>query len=417
MSNLKYWLWLSERKGLPGPMAFRVLEHFGSPESAFFADKEEYKLIEGLSREALHSLANKSLDRASRILGDCDRLGIRLLTRQDATYPERLAAIYQPPMVLYMKGRQVTFDEEVAIAIVGTRSATPYGVDVAARLAADLTRSGALIVSGMAQGIDAAAIRGALKAGGSVVSVLGGGIDVIYPRSHRDLYEDVGVAGTLISEYPPGTEPKGVHFPIRNRIISGLSVGVIAVESERTGGTLHTVNHALDQDREVFAVPGPIDAPGSSGTNLLIQEGVAKLIMSAEDVLVEFEDVFPNRLGRKEPFSPEVVKQRLEGTAIVPPPREPHKPKQENRAPESVPQGEDKIKTLAWADCKGKLTDDQREILLALDGGTMKADDVVERTQIPARRVLSAMTLLQIQGYVVEESGKRFRAAVKLDME
>ncbi len=221
MSNLKHWIWLTQRRGLAGQAAFRVLEHFGSPEQAYVGDEGAYALVGGLSGEAVRSLMDKSLDGANEVLGDCDRLGIRLLTLQDATYPERLAAIHQPPMVLYWKGRQIAFDEEVAIAMVGTRGATPYGVRVAAQLAMELTRKGALIVTGMAQGIDASAVRGALKAGGPVVSVLGCGIDVVYPRYHWELYEDVAAVGALISEYPPGTEPRGGNFPIRNRIISG----------------------------------------------------------------------------------------------------------------------------------------------------------------------------------------------------
>ena len=272
MSNLKYWLWLAGRKGLAGQNAMRVLNHFGSPERVYYSDKEEYQLIPGLSAGALSSLEDKSLDGANRILGDCDRLGIRVLTLQDSIYPERLAAIHQPPMVLYLKGRGVSFDEEAAIAIVGTRSATPYGLWAATKLSMDLTASGALIVSGMAEGIDAAALRGALKAGGPVVSVLAGGIDVIYPRENRPLYEDVAAVGTLISEHPPGTAHIGSHFPVRNRIISGLSAGVIAIESKRFGGTMYTVSHALDQNREVFAVPGPIGAEASEGTTVKSRE-------------------------------------------------------------------------------------------------------------------------------------------------
>lgn len=421
MSNLKYWIWLAQRHGLTCQTAERVLEHFGSPEGAYFADQIEYKLIEELTPEALASLEDKSLDVADQILGDCDRLGIRLMTRQDAAYPERLAAIAQPPLVLYLKGRPVAFDEEAAIAIVGTRKATPYGVQTASKLASDLTRSGALVLTGMAQGIDASAVRGALKAGGPVVSVLGGGIDVVYPRYHADLYEDVAVAGTLISEYPPGTEHKGSHFPVRNRILSGLSVGVVAVESERTGGTLLTVGHALDQDREVFAVPGPIGAPASVGTNLLIQEGAAKLILSAGDVLCEFTDRFPNRLKAPAPLGPEAEAQRLEGTAIVPEIPEPGKKREPKAGKDGQPfpkiERKPRLPVLTAEETAGKLTDDQRAVLMALEGGPLKADDLVERTQIPAQRVLSAMTLLQIQGYVTEESGKRFRAAVKLKME
>ena len=412
MSNLKHWIWLTQRKGVVGQTAMRVLEHFGSPEQVHAADQEAFELVGGLSDAAIRSLMNKSLERADQILGDCDRLGIRLLTLQDATYPERLAAIHQPPLVLYWKGRQIAFDEEIAIGMVGAREATPYGVRTASELSAELTRRGALVVTGMAQGIDAAAVRGALKVGGPVVSVLAGGLDRVYPWYHKELYEDVAAVGALISEYPPGTEHKGEQFPIRNRIISGLSVGVVAVESARASGTLRTVGHALDQDREVFAVPGPIGAPMSEGTNLLIQAGSAKLILGADDILCEFQDRFPARPRRGEPLSPEAAEQRLEGTTVVPPPAKPREGPEKKAA-----KPEEKVEYLNWADCKDKLTDDQRELLLALDGGALRADDLVERTQIPARRVLSALTLLQIQGYVSEESGKRFWAAVKLKME
>ena len=412
MSNLKYWLWLSGRKGIAGQVGMRVLNHFGSPERIYFSDLEEYRMIDGLSEIAVKSLADKSLDGADRILGDCDRLGIQLLTMQDASYPERLAAIHQPPMVLYTKGRPVAFDEEVAIGIVGTRDATAYGAWAAAKLSMDLTRSGALVVSGMAQGIDAAAVRGALKAGGPVVSVLAGGIDVIYPREHRGLYEDVAVAGTLISEYPPGTEHRGGQFPIRNRIISGLSVGVIAVESKRYGGTMHTVSHALEQNRDVFAVPGPIGAEQSEGTNRLIQEGSAKLILDASDVLCEYLDLYPGKLGTKDPLEPEAEKQRLEEVTLAV-----SKPEQKKENHEKVIDSLPQQDYIDWQDCKTKLTDDQQAVLLALGGKTLRPDDLVELTQLPARRILSSLTILQIQGYVAEESGKRFRAAVRLKME
>ena len=413
MSNLKHWIWLTQRKGIAGQTAVQILEHFGSPEQVHAADRGAYETMGGLSEGAMLSLLDKSLDGADRILGDCDRLGIQLLTFQDSAYPERLTAIPQPPMVLYWKGRQIAFDEEVAIAMVGAREATPYGVDMASRLSIELTRRGALVISGMAQGIDAASVRGALKAGGPVASVIAGGLDRVYPHYHKDLYEDVAAVGALISEYPPGTEHKGSHFPVRNRILSGLSVGVIAVECARSGGTLLTIGHAIDQDRDVFAVPGPVGAPMSEGPNRLIMAGTAKLILGAEDVLCEFEQRFPGKLRRTEPLPPETAEQRLEG--ITPPPLEdrPRALPQDKKQPKI----QQKEEYLRWPDCKDKLTDDQRDLLLALNGGAARADDLVERTQIPARRVLSALTLLQVQGYVSEESGKRFQAAVKLKME
>ena len=388
MSNLKYWLWLTRRRGLPGPDQLRVLEHFGSPEGAYFADEGAYALVESLSEGARRALNDKSLTEADKILGDCDRLGIHITTMQDAIYPERLRAIHQPPLVLYWKGREVAVDEEAAIAIVGTREATPYGVRAAGQLALDLTRAGALIVSGMAQGIDAAAVRAALKAGGPV-----------------------------ISEYPPGTETKGTHFPVRNRIISGLSVGVVVVESPRSGGSLLTAGHALDQDREVFAVPGPIDAEDSEGTNRLIQEGAAKLILNAGDVICEFVDRFPNKFGKYRPLTEEAREQRLED--YTPPrPEKPAKAPAVDRKPEekAVDNPVD-VEYIDWKDYKEKLTDDQRDVLLALEDGPMVADDLVEKLQIPARRVLAALTILQVQGLAAEEQGKRFRAAVRLKME
>lgn len=301
MSTAKYWIWLAGRKGLGGLGVNRILDHFGTPEAAFFADPEEYNLLEGLPAGASESLKDKSLDQAEQVLADCDRLLLQVLTRQDADYPNRLRQLPDAPAVLYIKGKLPRFDDEVAVAVVGSRGATEYGVGTAARFGLELTRRGALVISGIAQGIDTAALKGALQAGGPVVSVLGGGVDVPYPRENRFLYEDVAAAGALISEYPPGTENKGAHFPVRNRIISGLALGVLAVEAEEHSGTMITAHLAADQGRDVFAVPGPIDAPMSRGTNLLIQEG-AQLVRDPGDILRCYEMYWPGRLRRGAPL-------------------------------------------------------------------------------------------------------------------
>ncbi|BDF67073.1 hypothetical protein CE91St43_10450 [Oscillospiraceae bacterium] len=404
MANLKYFLWLTTRRGFQPAEAGKLLERFGTPEAVYFADPEEYGLL-GLPAAKRKALEDKDLSGAERILADCDRLGIRILTIQDANYPERLAQIYDPPCVLYLKGRELAVDEELAIGVVGTRSSTPYGEGLAGKLGLELARSGAMLVSGMAEGIDAAGIRGALKGGGGVVSVLGGGIDVVYPKQHRWLYADVAAAGTLVSEYPPGTEHAGFHFPVRNRILSGLSLGVVVVEAGEPSGALITAHAALEQNREVFAFPGPADGPASLGANRLIQRGEAKLVLSARDVLEEFAAQFPGRVHPLPPMEAEEIRERLE--APVP------EGKEEKPAEKEV----DKERPRAYislSDDSEAFTDDERDLLLALQRRALTADDLVEAVQIPARRVLSALTMLQVRGLVEERPGKRFTAAVLL---
>ena len=404
MATLKYWLWLATRRPLRPTDAFRLLEQFGTPEALYFADRGEYELS-GVSAQCRASLEDKNLDCAERILADCERLGVRVLTLQDAGYPERLRQIYDPPCVLYVKGRLPAFDEEIAVAVVGSRRPSEYGKRMAGRLGLELAREGALVVSGIAQGLDTEAVRGALKGGGPVVSVLGCGIDVAYPRENRFLYEDVAAAGALLSEYPPGTPPEGWHFPVRNRIISGVSLGVVAVECGVRSGTMTTVRQALDQDRDVFAVPGNADAPMSEGPNRLIQQG-ARLVTCARDVLREYEDRFPGKVRRPVPLSGEEAAARLEPRAEEP----------EEKHTEDAEKAVDKSPERAYID-RSALTDDQIELLAALEEKKLLADDLIELTQIPARRVLSALTMLQVQGYVAERPGRRFEALVRFKTE
>ena len=251
-----------------------------------------------------------------------------------------------------------------------------------------------------------------------MVSVLGGGIDKRYPASSAPLYDDVAAAGALISEYPPGTETQGTHFPVRNRIISGLSLGVVVVESAVRGGALLTAEHALEQDRDVFAVPGPVDVPSSGGTNRLIRLGTAKLTEKAWDILEEYVDRYPGKLGNIRPLSREAESQRLESVSRPgkPPKGEPAAETRQ-KATEKPVDKDGQVEYIDWQEYSGKLTDDQRNVLLALDGGVLSADELIERTQTPARRVLSTLTLLQVQGYVTETPEKRFRGQVRLKME
>ena len=402
MAALQYLLWLTTRPYLRPERAAALLEQFGSAEAAYFADPSEYDLL-GLPGGLKKALRDKNLDRTEQILADCDRQGIWLLTCQDAAYPERLLQIGDYPLVLYGRGRQFRFDEELAIGMVGARKCTPYGQAMAGRLGLELARAGALVVSGIAQGIDTASLRGALQGGGQVVSVLGNWVDVVYPAQNQWLYEDVAAAGALISEFPPGTGVEGWHFPVRNRIISGLSLGVVAVEaSEERSGTLVTARRALDQSRDVFAVPGPADAPMSAGTNSLISKGEAKLVRSARDILAEYEARFPHKLHGSVPLTREEAAQRLSAAPDA------------AREPEAAP-AEEAAQGLPAAprSALDAMGDEQREIFWLLSEHTLVPDEIVGRTEIPARRVNTALTLLQAGGYIKELPGKRFTAAVR----
>ncbi|MET0016407.1 DNA-processing protein DprA [Oscillibacter sp.] len=390
MSMLKYWVWLSRCEGIGNQTRLALLEHFRTPEDVYYADEGEILLTEGITRQEAEVLKNKDLTKADQILADCDRLDLQLLTLHDAAYPIRLRSIYDPPCLLYIRGRFPAVDELPAIAVVGTRKASPYGIRCAENLAFGLADGGAVVVTGLARGIDSAAAQGALRAGGIVIGVLGGGVDVIYPRENGWLYDDVAAAGCLISEYPPGTEPLPGHFPIRNRIMSGLSVAALVVEAPARSGALITAGMALDQGRDVFAVPGPIYAENSRGCNRLIRDG-AGVAAEPWDILRDYEAQFPGKLRGQTRPAPELLEKQ---------------PGQPTEAAKPV---------LPSLSLKGAgLTDDQILLLRTLTDQPMPVDDLIELTELPARRVLSALTMLEIDQYVTQCSGKRYIRAVTL---
>lgn len=410
MADLEYWLWLTTRKGLGSVGALTVLDHFVTPERAYYAGKEDYALLP-IPPFAQSSLLDKSMEEPDRILGECDRLSMRIMTFQDADYPQRLRQIGDPPAVLYIKGKTFRFDEEAAIAVVGARRPSQASRARAERFGMELAAAGALVVSGIAEGIDSCAVIGALKAGKPVVSLLAGGADRIFPKESRYLYEDVAAAGALISEYPPGTPHKGEHFAPRNRILSGLSLGVLAVECAAAGGTMLTVGHALEQGREVYAVPIGLDERCARGTNALIRDRKAKLVEDARDILADLADLFPAKLASAAPL-PQAVAEARSSPA-------PDKPREEPRArrgPGGAAQPELPRRELVPRDRqKSRFTDDELAILAAAAQSALTADEIVERTQIPAKRVLSALTMLQVQGAAEERPGRRFYALVELE--
>ena len=405
MAALKYWVWLTTLPGLGQRTKLQLLEHFASPEEIYFAPEEELLLAEGVTKAQCALLADKSLDRAEKVLEDCAKDGQFLLTMDDAAYPARLRNIYDPPLLLYGKGSLPLFDEEVAVTVVGTRSCTPYGVKAASELGYELAKQGALLVSGMAKGIDGEALRGALRAGGFTAAVLGGGADVVYPAANRRLYEDIAATGVILSEYPPGTEPRGEHFPVRNRLLSALSVATLVVEAPERSGALITAATALEQGREVFAVPGPFDAPMSRGCNGLIREG-AGLVCEAWDVLSFYESRYPHKLRLLRAKLPPLPKGAPETES-----GEPAKPVEEAPPAPALP-------VLDISQDPGGLTDDQIAVLsvLHIDIPTL-TDDAAILADLPVRRVLSALTVLEIDGYVCRQGARSFLRTVELKKE
>lgn len=404
MTTLKYWLWLAGRR-LSGPVKNTLLEHFGQPERIYYGEREEYFLVPGIDRSNVSTLEDKSLEESDRILGDCERLGLRVLTMQDNEYPQRLRNIFDPPLVLYVQGRMPLFDEEVAVAMVGTRRASPYALEMGEKLAFQMAGLGAVIVSGLAAGGDAAAHRGALRAGGFTAAVIGGGHDIIYPKENRRLYEDVGTRGVILSEYPPGTEHRGSHFPVRNRIISGLCLGVVVTEAPEPSGALITASRALDQGRDVFVLPGQAGDWHCAGSNKLLRDGAGP-VMDAWDVLGHYAGRFPHKIRQLRLEEP-----RHFGSG------ESERSGEQRRAPERRPAKtppEAPAMPVLKLDGESGLTDDQLRIVRALEGRTVQVDDLIEETQIPTRRVLSALTVLELDKIVRQESGKRFALCVTL---
>ncbi len=287
--DIFYWLALSLTPGLGSILMKRLLDRFKTPEAVFHARLKDLLEIEGLGARVAGEIQKGPQEKVvKKELSLLEKVGGKIFVLKDDAYPERLKDIYDPPALLYVRG-ELRREDELAVAIVGSRKTSPYGRWFTEKIGQDLARYGVTIVSGMARGIDSVAHKGALQGGGRTIAVLGCGIDVIYPSENRELFHQIIEHGAVLSEFPMGSPPEGGHFPRRNRIISGLSIGVVIVQASAESGSLITAGYALEQGREVFAVPGNVGAEGSRGTNQLIKEG-AKLVESSEDIL---EEVLP----------------------------------------------------------------------------------------------------------------------------
>jgi DNA processing protein len=291
-----YWLALSLTPGIGSTLMRRLLDRFNTPEAVFHAPMKELSKIEGLGEKVAQEIRKGPLEKVvERELSLLREVGGRVITLKDEEYPKRLKDIYDPPALLYVRGA-LKKEDEFAISIVGSRKTTPYGRWFTEKVSQELARHGVTIVSGMARGIDSLAHWGAISGGGRTIAVLGCGVDVIYPSENRNLFAKMIDRGAILSEFPMGSPPEGGHFPRRNRIISGLSLGVVVVQASEKSGSLITAGYALEQGREVFAVPGNVGTESSRGTHRLIKEG-AKLVESSEDIL---EEILPQWRGERE---------------------------------------------------------------------------------------------------------------------
>jgi DNA processing protein len=359
------WLALGRIRGVGGVSFKKITARFADPAAVFRASAAELAEIEGLHRELIHSIANfndwaeidKEIQRARAA-------GIKMIPFSDAAYPASLRAIADPPPLLYVKG-ELRDNDSKAIAIVGSRSASDYGRRIARDLARGLASFGFTVVSGMARGIDGMAHESALQAGGRTLAVLGSGVDRAYPPEHETLYRRISESGAVISELPMGARPIAFNFPARNRLISGLSLGVVVVEATEKSGSLITASLAAEQGREVFAVPGEAGASRSRGSHRLIRQG-AKLVESVDDIIEEIAPQLSRRNGDDGPASARSLP--------------------ENSGPAA------------------------RQIFALLQETSLQVDQVIEQSGLPASQVLQVLLDLELQGFVCQTPGKIYRA-------
>lgn len=363
MGHLEDWLTLYLTPGLGVAGCKNLVDWFGGPGRVLKASRKELAELRGLRVKGLDAIGQlKPRQDAVEELRRARQLGLSVICLDDREYPEWLRHIPNPPVILYIKGDPDVLAQP-GISIVGSRAASSYGLRMAETLARQLADRGITVVSGLALGIDTAAHQGALKGGGATVAVLGCGLDLVYPLQNRELFEIIPKRGALVSEYPLGTKPDGFRFPARNRIISGLSRGVVVVEATLKSGSLITAELALEQGREVFAIPGRADSLKSSGCHRLLQQG-AKLVMSVADVVGEFTDL------------PQ-IQQATGGRPAVPP--------------------------------VADLNEEERAVMAALEIYPKHIDEVITTSQLTVDRVNELLLMLEIKGYCEVLPGQQYQ--------
>jgi DNA processing protein len=360
MCALPPWFALKCVPGVGNLLFRRLVEQFGSPEAVFEADRTALLAVKGVTARLISAIRrHQNSDAGKRELEAVRRNGYTIVTQADRRFPPLLCQIPDPPPFLYVYGSLPTTG--LNIAVVGSRNATTYGISATRQLSMDLARQQVNIVSGMARGVDTAAHSGAIDAGGLTVSVLGTGLNRIYPRENKHLFHKIAENGAVVSELPLDTGPDAHHFPARNRIISGMCHGTVVVEATGRSGSLITARLAAEQNREVFAVPGNIHSFKSVGTHALIKQG-AKLVVHAGDVMEEFEHIQPNHPSASSP----------------PPPTRP------------------------------PLTDEEGMVIDRLEADPVHIDDLARRLTLASGRLSGILLQLELKGMVIQSPGKRF---------
>ncbi len=419
-TDLLYWIWLAERLGPASRRLTGLLARFDSAYEIYRATDEEITGVDADGNEKLHRLCDKDLDFACKTLEYCKRNAIGIIAYDDENYPARLRKLQDPPAVLYVRGKLPQLDKRVAVAVVGTRQMSEYGKTSAYKIAYELAAAGAVVVSGMALGVDGMAACGALSAKGETVAVLGCGVDRVYPARHKKLMDKILSVGCVISEYPPHTEPHGYNFPMRNRLISGLCNGTLVIEADEMSGALITARDAIIQGRDIYALPGNIDAPGSQGTNKLIHDG-AEQIRSAADILENYRELYSDTLNfeklrraeRNSDYDKSVArtygveyieKQKEEEkkeAPKVPTVRKKSEPKTEKREEEKA----SVEPTSAKNDAVEKLDEKTRAVYEAMKEGSETRVEGLASCGLTVPQIMSALTMLEIKGLIEQRPG------------
>ena len=388
---LIYWLWFHLLTGLTVSQKRALLEYFHDPEQLYRATESAYRTAVQLPEEGYTALSDKELKNARALAAECSQKRIGIVTIGDSGYPARLRQIPDAPLVLYYRGRLPNWEAYPAIGIVGTRKATGYGLQIAEKMGAQIAACGGMVVSGGASGIDGAAMKQALLQDGCVVGVLGCGADVVFPASNRELFTQMEEKGCLLSEYPPGTPGYKWNFPQRNRLISGISHGVLVVEAPERSGALITARHAMEQGREVFVVPGNINSDTSAGSNNLLREG-AMAVFEGYDILREYETRFPGQIRKAEPKGITQIPEKVEQV-----PTKPAKKPIDNR---------EVTQYSVLNSGASSLTEEEKTLLSHLTPKIEGVDEVIARSGMKTAKALSILTKLSLKGIVKHHPGK-----------